>query len=31
MVLVFSVFATLSFIDFEEMGVGLVLAILIDA
>ena len=31
MVLVFSVFATLSFIDFKEMGVGLALAVLIDA
>jgi putative drug exporter of the RND superfamily len=31
MVLVFSVFATLSFIDFKEMGVGLAVAILIDA
>ena len=31
MVLVFSVFATLSFIDFKEMGVGLAAAILIDA
>jgi uncharacterized membrane protein YdfJ with MMPL/SSD domain len=28
---VFSVFATLSFIDFKEMGVGLAVAILIDA
>ena len=27
----FSVFATLSFIDFKEMGVGLAVAILIDA
>ena len=31
MVLVFSVFATLSFIDFKQMGVGLAAAILIDA
>ena len=31
MVIVFSVFATLSFIDFKEMGVGLAVAILIDA
>jgi RND superfamily putative drug exporter len=31
MVGVFSVFATLSFIDFKEMGVGLAAAILIDA
>ena len=31
MVLVFSVFATRSFIDFKEMGVGLAAAILIDA
>jgi RND superfamily putative drug exporter len=31
MVGVFSVFATLSFIDFKEMGVGLAFAILIDA
>ena len=31
MVLVFSVFATLSFIDFKEMGVGLAVAIAIDA
>ena len=31
MVMVFSVFATLSFIDFKEMGVGLAVAILIDA
>jgi uncharacterized membrane protein YdfJ with MMPL/SSD domain len=31
MVAVFSVFATLSFIDFKEMGVGLAVAILIDA
>ncbi len=31
MVAVFSVFATLSFIDFKEMGVGLAFAILIDA
>jgi uncharacterized membrane protein YdfJ with MMPL/SSD domain len=31
MVAVFSVFATLSFIDFKEMGVGLAAAILIDA
>ena len=31
MVLVFSVFATLSLIDFKQMGVGLVAAILIDA
>jgi uncharacterized membrane protein YdfJ with MMPL/SSD domain len=31
MVAVFSVFATLSFIDFKQMGVGLAAAILIDA
>jgi RND superfamily putative drug exporter len=31
MVFVFSVFATLSFIDFKEMGVGLAAAVLIDA
>jgi uncharacterized membrane protein YdfJ with MMPL/SSD domain len=31
MVGVFSVFATLSFIDFKEMGIGLAAAILIDA
>jgi uncharacterized membrane protein YdfJ with MMPL/SSD domain len=31
MVVIFSVFATLSFIDFKEMGVGLAVAILIDA
>ena len=31
MVGVFLVFATLSFIDFKEMGVGLAAAILIDA
>ena len=31
MVAVFSVFATLSSIDFKEMGVGLALAVLIDA
>src|SRR3954453_22949737 len=31
MVVVFSVFITLSFIDFKEMGVGLAVAILIDA
>jgi uncharacterized membrane protein YdfJ with MMPL/SSD domain len=31
MVGVFSVFATLSFVDFKEMGVGLAAAILIDA
>jgi uncharacterized membrane protein YdfJ with MMPL/SSD domain len=31
MVVVFSVFATLSFIDFKEMGVGLAAAVLIDA
>jgi RND superfamily putative drug exporter len=31
MIGVFSVFATLSFIDFKEMGVGLAAAILIDA
>jgi uncharacterized membrane protein YdfJ with MMPL/SSD domain len=31
MVAVFSVFATLSFFDFKEMGVGLAAAILIDA
>jgi len=28
---VFSIFATLSFIDFKQMGVGLAAAILIDA
>jgi uncharacterized membrane protein YdfJ with MMPL/SSD domain len=31
MVFVFSVFVTLSFIDFKEMGVGLAAAVLIDA
>ena len=31
MVVVFGVFATLSFIDFKEMGIGLSVAILIDA
>ena len=31
MVAVFSVFATLSFIDFKQMGIGLAAAILIDA
>jgi len=31
MIGVFSVFATLSFIDFKEMGVGLAVAVLIDA
>ena len=31
MVGVFSIFATLSFLDFKEMGVGLAVAILIDA
>jgi uncharacterized membrane protein YdfJ with MMPL/SSD domain len=31
MVAVFAIFATLSFIDFKEMGVGLSVAILIDA
>ena len=31
MVLVFAVFATLSFLDFKEMGVGLAVAVLIDA
>ena len=31
MVVVFSVFTTLSFIDFKEMGVGLAAAVLIDA
>jgi uncharacterized membrane protein YdfJ with MMPL/SSD domain len=31
MVVVFSVFATLTFIDFKEMGVGLATAVLIDA
>ena len=31
MVMVFGVFATLSFIDFKEMGIGLAVAILIDA
>jgi uncharacterized membrane protein YdfJ with MMPL/SSD domain len=28
---VFSVFATLSFLDFKEMGVGMAAAVLIDA
>ncbi len=31
MVVVFSVFVTLSFIDFKQMGVGLAVAVLIDA
>ena len=31
MVFVFAVFVTLSFIDFKEMGVGLAVAVLIDA
>jgi RND superfamily putative drug exporter len=31
MVVVFSVFITLTFIDFKEMGVGLAVAVLIDA
>jgi putative drug exporter of the RND superfamily len=31
MVAVFSMFATLSFIEFKQMGVGLAAAILIDA
>jgi uncharacterized membrane protein YdfJ with MMPL/SSD domain len=31
MVVVFSVFVTLTFIDFKEMGVGLAVAVLIDA
>ena len=31
MVAVFSVFATLSFVDMKEMGVGLAFAVLIDA
>ena len=31
MVAVFGIFATLTFIDFKEMGVGLAVAILIDA
>jgi RND superfamily putative drug exporter len=31
MVVVFSVFVTLSFIDFKQMGVGLAAAVLIDA
>jgi RND superfamily putative drug exporter len=31
MIGVFSVFATLSFLDFKEMGVGLAVAVLIDA
>ena len=31
MVAVFAIFATLSSIDFKEMGVGLAVAILIDA
>jgi putative drug exporter of the RND superfamily len=31
MVVVFSVFTTLSFLDFKEMGVGLAAAVLIDA
>jgi RND superfamily putative drug exporter len=31
MVVVFGVFATLSFLDFKEMGIGLAVAVLIDA
>jgi putative drug exporter of the RND superfamily len=31
MVAVFGVFATLSFLDFKEMGIGLAVAVLIDA
>jgi uncharacterized membrane protein YdfJ with MMPL/SSD domain len=31
MVAVFSIFATLSFLDFKEMGIGLAVAVLIDA
>jgi hypothetical protein len=31
MVFVFAVFATLTFLDFKEMGVGLAVAVLIDA
>src|SRR6185503_17190446 len=31
MVFVFLVFATLTFIDFKEMGIGLAVAVLIDA
>jgi uncharacterized membrane protein YdfJ with MMPL/SSD domain len=31
MVFVFGVFATLSFLDFKEMGIGLAVAVLIDA
>jgi RND superfamily putative drug exporter len=31
MVAVFAIFATLTFIDFKEMGLGLAVAILIDA
>ena len=31
MVAVFSIFATLSMVDFKQMGVGLAVAILIDA
>jgi RND superfamily putative drug exporter len=31
MVAVFGIFATLSFLDFKEMGIGLAAAILIDA
>jgi RND superfamily putative drug exporter len=31
MVFVFGVFATLSFIDFKEMGIGLATAVLVDA
>jgi RND superfamily putative drug exporter len=31
MVFVFGVFATLSFLDFKEMGIGLAAAVLIDA
>ena len=31
MVVVFAVFATLTFLDFKEMGIGLAVAVLIDA
>jgi RND superfamily putative drug exporter len=31
MVAVFGIFATLTFIDFKEMGIGLAVAILVDA
>jgi RND superfamily putative drug exporter len=31
MVAVFAIFATLTFIDFKEMGIGLAVAILVDA